>query len=79
MKSRSSLLALAHPGDPGKRAVKRLWVCGGIFERRRANDWNLSTFSHVLYVVFFKKSHVENWCGERALTLQIHCFISLVT
>ena len=24
-KSRSSLLALAHPGGPGKRAVKRLW------------------------------------------------------
>jgi len=27
IKSRSSLLALAHPGGPGKRAVKRLW-CG---------------------------------------------------
>ena len=25
---RCSLLALAHQGDPGKRAVKRLW-CGG--------------------------------------------------
>ena len=25
MKSRSSLLALAHPGGPGKRAVKWLW------------------------------------------------------
>jgi len=25
MKSRSSLLAPAHPGGPGKRAVKRLW------------------------------------------------------
>jgi len=25
IKSRSSLLALAHPGDPGKRAVKWLW------------------------------------------------------
>jgi len=24
-KSRSSLLAPAHPGRPGKRAVKRLW------------------------------------------------------
>jgi len=29
MKSRSSLLAPAHPGGPGKRAVKRLW-CGGV-------------------------------------------------
>ena len=27
IKSGSSLLALAHPGGPGKRAVKRLW-CG---------------------------------------------------
>jgi len=25
IKSRSSLLAPAHPGEPGKRAVKRLW------------------------------------------------------
>jgi len=25
VKSRSSLLAPAHPGGPGKRAVKRLW------------------------------------------------------
>jgi len=30
IKSRSSLLAPAHPGGPGKRAVKRLW-CGGSF------------------------------------------------
>jgi len=28
IKSRSSLLAVAHPGGPGKRAVKWLW-CGG--------------------------------------------------
>jgi len=27
IKSRNSLLAPAHPGGPGKRAVKRLW-CG---------------------------------------------------
>jgi len=34
IKSRSSLLAPAHPDDPGKRAVKRLWwyfVYLGIF------------------------------------------------
>jgi len=35
IKSRSSLLAPAHPGGPGKRAVKRFWCvvvrrCGGI-------------------------------------------------
>ena len=28
IKSRSSLLAPANPGGPGKRAIKRLW-CGG--------------------------------------------------
>jgi len=28
-KSRSSLLAPAHPSGPGKRAIKRLWWCGG--------------------------------------------------
>jgi len=30
IKSRSSPLAPAHPGGPGKRAVKRLWCGGGI-------------------------------------------------
>ena len=30
IKSRSSFLALAHPGGPGKRAVKRLWCGGGV-------------------------------------------------
>jgi len=30
IKSRSSLLALAYPGGPGKRAVKRLW-CGVVW------------------------------------------------
>jgi len=33
IKSRSSLLAPAHPGGPGKRAVKRLCVC--VFELTR--------------------------------------------
>jgi len=27
IKSRSSVVALAHPGGPGKRAIKRLCVC----------------------------------------------------
>jgi len=30
IKSRSSLLAPADPGGPGKRAVKQLWCDGGI-------------------------------------------------
>ena len=33
IKSRSSLLAPAHPGDPGKRAVKWLWWCTPQFHR----------------------------------------------
>jgi len=35
IKSRSSLLAPAHPGGPGKRAVKRLWCGGG------ADKWHM--------------------------------------
>jgi len=32
IKSRSSVLAPAHPGGPGKMAVKRLWLwCGGMY------------------------------------------------
>ena len=34
IKSRSSLLAPAHPGGPGKRAVKRLWCSGGSANKR---------------------------------------------
>ena len=30
IKSRSSFLAPAHPGGPGKRAVKWLWCGGGV-------------------------------------------------
>ena len=36
IKSRSSLLAPAHPGGPGKRAVKRLW-CGGVSDTTSTN------------------------------------------
>jgi len=37
IKSRSSLLAPAHPGGPGKRAVKRLW-CGVIVVSGRTSS-----------------------------------------
>jgi len=36
IQSRSSLLAPAHPGGPGKRAVKRLWYGGGGVSNRDA-------------------------------------------
>jgi len=35
IKSRSSLLAPAHPGGPGKRALKRLWCGGGDAEKEK--------------------------------------------
>jgi len=40
IKSRSSLLARAHPGGPGKRAVKRLWygVVGGTIPMNHVLD-----------------------------------------
>jgi len=48
IKSRSSLLAPAHPGGPGKRAVKRLWCGGGGGSRSRGNMVNRphSFFTH---------------------------------
>jgi len=42
IKSRSSLLAPAHPGGPGKRAVKRLWCGGG----------NLVKIGRKVFVIF---------------------------
>ena len=38
IKSRSSLLAPAHPVGPGKRAVKRLWCGGGVVDLEKAFD-----------------------------------------
>jgi len=41
-KVRSSLLAPAHPGGPGKRAVKRLWCgCGAWGDLAPSNTWFL--------------------------------------
>ena len=34
IKSRSTLLAPAHPGGPGKRAVKRLWYIGQLVQAK---------------------------------------------
>ena len=33
IKSKRSVLAPAHPGGPGKRAIKQLWWCGVVFGR----------------------------------------------
>jgi len=39
IKSRSSLLAPAHLGGPGKRAIKRLW-CGGWKQQANIYEWH---------------------------------------
>jgi len=40
IKSRSSLLAPAHPGGPGKRAIKWLWLCVLLMLLGRASNQN---------------------------------------
>jgi len=53
MKSRSFLLAPAHPGGPGKRAVKWLWCAGGVWYSgllENAISWQVRQSSHVDYI-----------------------------
>jgi len=52
MKSRSPLLALAHPGGPGKRAVKRLWCGGGELVAQLLRCSYLSLGLHLDSVLF---------------------------
>ena len=51
IKSRSSLLAPAHPGGPGKRAVKRLWCGGGAFIALTVLVWHLERGREDLHIV----------------------------
>jgi len=62
-KSRSSLLAPAHPGRPGKRAVKRLW-CGG--SRTELLDKWHRLFMDVLPVT--QPTVSKHWRKPKALT-----------
>jgi len=63
IKSRSSLLAPAHPGGPGKTAVKRLW-CGDYMVLRAYVCWQLllcvllvpSSFSSVFFYPCFDQN-----------------------
>jgi len=61
IKSRSSLLALAHPGGPGKRAIKRLW-CGG-------GTYNAAQKSKVICFGFLNKEVQESAANEKVLVL----------
>jgi len=58
IKSRSSLLAAAHPGGPRKRAVKRLW-CGGVVwtirevksRNKRSNTKSVELNKNILHIL----------------------------
>ena len=50
IKSRSSLLAEAHPGGPGKQAVKRLW-CGVV----ASESWSKTMHLHLEFWVGYRK------------------------
>jgi len=57
VKSRSFLLAPAHPGGPGKRAVKRLWCgCGG--ENYIKIRWFLTKLQRKISSLFYGP-----WCS----------------
>jgi len=61
IKSRSSLLALAHPGSPGKRAIKRLW-CGMVVIKLKIVF--ISTICFIFrWVVFMQKpcEKIQHW------------------
>jgi len=66
IKSRSSLLAPAHPDGPGKRAVKRLWCgCDGVVGKnasRKMNDYDV-----VLQTAAFVKTCLLRCC-------EVNCF-----
>ena len=57
IKSRSSLLAPAHPGGPGKRAVKQLCVCVSFFRfdycinPESSSNWNNVCLLHRLLML----------------------------
>ena len=48
IKSRSSLLALAHPGGPGKRAVKWLWCVVVVIIIINNNNTNDNVYGAVI-------------------------------
>jgi len=61
IKSRISLLAPAHPGGPGKSAVKRLW-CGMVVVLCRHSISTLKTMlSHIIWVKTIKLQVFLSW------------------
>ena len=67
IKSRSSLLAMAHPGGPGKRAVKRLWWwwCGGVCNALLYNTYNKVIFlGHIAVLHRCSLLLQMKYCGQ---------------
>jgi len=72
IKSRSSLLALAHPGGPGKRAIKRL-RCGGAV--CHSISWFIDACLLLLCWVQLHHCHSHaKWLRRMSLKLAIFTF-----
>jgi len=71
VKSRSSLLAPAHPGGPGKRAVKRLWCGCGVVTVDRQTDGIVC--NGIQTVMQRKYMYVIGGCADIA----IRCLVCL--
>ena len=75
IKSRSSLLAPAHPGGPGKRAVKRMW-CGGVVYSTSVDylgAWFVvEIYVELLFIICFQCNDeiIVSFCG---LSLLMPC------
>ena len=90
IKSRSSLLALAHLGGPGKRAIKWLW-CGDINYYYKVLKWVQIEFKYYRSLQCAKFAellvlHVAFWCSQQVsdflfylLAHFIHSSASLLT
>jgi len=61
IKSRSSLLAPAHPGGPGKMAVKWLW-CGVVVVRHCTTSYHLQSLTtSLLLLMIFRPHHSSTY------------------
>jgi len=77
IKSRSSLLAPAHPGGPRKRAVKWLWWCGG--RPRWAGEFHVATWAvtkHRWTSVFTDSSSSDRRTRRSALSAFSTVFVT---
>jgi len=79
IKSRSSLLALAHPDGPGERAVKWLGVCVCVCTTApKRSVCGLDTGSHMYTVKWVADGQISQWdiviVRRKQLSLSFHCY-----